>query len=52
MSSDQRQRFAGAKPCTPAGLIDHYTLLFHPLTLGTGTRLFEGAEGPADTYFV
>jgi dihydrofolate reductase len=24
-----------------AGLIDHYTLLIHPLTLGTGTRLFE-----------
>ena len=23
-------------------LIDHYTLLIHPLTLGTGTRLFEG----------
>ena len=26
-----------------AGLIDRYTLLIHPLTLGTGTRLFEGA---------
>lgn len=25
-----------------AGLIDHYTLLIHPLTLGGGTRLFEG----------
>ena len=25
-----------------AGLIDHYTLVIHPLTLGTGTRLFEG----------
>jgi dihydrofolate reductase len=25
-----------------AGLIDHYTLLIHPLTLGDGTRLFEG----------
>ena len=25
-----------------AGLIDRYTLLVHPLTLGTGTRLFEG----------
>jgi len=25
-----------------AGLIDHYTLLIHPLTLGSGTRLFEG----------
>ncbi|MFG1925138.1 dihydrofolate reductase family protein [Cryptosporangium sp. NPDC048952] len=25
-----------------AGLIDHYTLLIHPLTLGTGTRLFDG----------
>src|SRR5947207_425798 len=25
-----------------AGLIDHYTLLICPLTLGTGARLFEG----------
>jgi dihydrofolate reductase len=25
-----------------AGLIDHYTLLIHPLTLGSGIRLFEG----------
>ncbi len=25
-----------------AGLVDHYTLLIHPLTLGRGTRLFEG----------
>jgi dihydrofolate reductase len=25
-----------------AGLIDRYTLLIHPLTLGGGTRLFEG----------
>jgi dihydrofolate reductase len=25
-----------------AGLIDRYTLLFHPLTLGGGARLFEG----------
>jgi dihydrofolate reductase len=25
-----------------AGLIDHYTLLFHPLTLGSGKRLFDG----------
>ena len=24
-----------------AGLIDHYTLLICPLTLGSGTRLFE-----------
>jgi len=24
------------------GLIDRYTLLIHPLTLGTGTRMFEG----------
>lgn len=25
-----------------AGLVDHYQLLIHPLTLGSGTRLFEG----------
>jgi dihydrofolate reductase len=25
-----------------AGLIDTYTLLIHPLTLGTGARLFDG----------
>jgi dihydrofolate reductase len=25
-----------------AGMIDRYTLLIHPLTLGSGTRLFEG----------
>jgi dihydrofolate reductase len=25
-----------------AGLIDHYTLLIHPLILGSGRRLFEG----------
>ena len=25
-----------------AGLVDHYTLLIHPLTLGNGMRLFEG----------
>ncbi len=25
-----------------AGLIDHYTLLIHPLILGSGMRLFEG----------
>ncbi|WP_067649457.1 dihydrofolate reductase family protein [Nocardia harenae] len=25
-----------------AGLIDRYSLLIHPLTLGTGTRLFDG----------
>ena len=25
-----------------AGLVDHYTLLIHPLTLGAGLRLFEG----------
>ncbi|WP_306360268.1 dihydrofolate reductase family protein [Nocardia sp. CC227C] len=25
-----------------AGLVDTYTLLIHPLTLGSGTRLFEG----------
>ena len=28
-----------------AALIDHYTLLIHPLTLGSGSRLFEG-PGP------
>lgn len=28
-----------------AGLIDRYTLLVHPLTLGTGARLFDG-PGP------
>ncbi|MFD0581029.1 dihydrofolate reductase family protein [Dactylosporangium darangshiense] len=26
-----------------AGLIDRYSFLVHPLTLGTGTRLFEGS---------
>lgn len=26
-----------------AGLVDHYTLLIHPLTLGGGARLFDGA---------
>lgn len=25
-----------------AGLVDNYTLLIHPLTLGSGTKLFEG----------
>jgi dihydrofolate reductase len=25
-----------------AGLVDNYTLLIHPVTLGTGMRLFEG----------
>lgn len=25
-----------------AGLIDHYTLVIHPLTLGSGARMFEG----------
>jgi dihydrofolate reductase len=25
-----------------AGLVDHFQLLIHPLTLGGGTRLFEG----------
>nr|WP_212021804.1 dihydrofolate reductase family protein [Catenulispora pinistramenti] len=27
-----------------AGLVDRYVLLIHPLVLGTGLRLFEGAE--------
>jgi dihydrofolate reductase len=26
-----------------AGLVDHYVLLIHPLTLGSGIRLFDGA---------
>ncbi|MEV4596566.1 dihydrofolate reductase family protein [Amycolatopsis sp. NPDC049253] len=26
-----------------AGLVDRYTLLIHPLTLGTGARLFDGS---------
>jgi dihydrofolate reductase len=30
-----------------AWLIDRYTLLIYPLTLGTGTRLFEAAATPA-----
>jgi dihydrofolate reductase len=25
-----------------AGLIDHYTLVIHPITLGSGSRMFEG----------
>ncbi|ANZ43330.1 deaminase [Lentzea guizhouensis] len=25
-----------------AGLVDHYSLVVHPVTLGSGTRLFEG----------
>jgi dihydrofolate reductase len=27
-----------------AGLIDHYTLLIHPLAIGSGTRLFESSS--------
>lgn len=26
-----------------AGLIDHYTLVIHPITLGSGSRLFQGS---------
>jgi dihydrofolate reductase len=28
-----------------AGLVDRYVLLIHPLTLGTGLRLFDSADG-------
>ncbi|QUQ70968.1 dihydrofolate reductase family protein [Kutzneria sp. CA-103260] len=31
-----------------AGLIDTYTLLIHPLTLGSGTRLFDGPAPMAE----
>lgn len=31
-----------------AGLVDRYVLLIHPLTLGTGLRLFEAADGAAE----
>lgn len=31
-----------------AGLIDHYTLLIHPLTLGSGARLFDGPAPATD----
>jgi dihydrofolate reductase len=31
-----------------AGLIDHYTLLIAPLTLGSGSRLFEGPGPPTE----
>jgi dihydrofolate reductase len=31
-----------------ASLIDRYTLLIHPLTLGTGIRLFEGPAPPTE----
>ncbi|GAA4495135.1 dihydrofolate reductase family protein [Actinoallomurus oryzae] len=31
-----------------AGLIDRYTLLIHPLTLGGGKRLFDGSAPPAE----
>ncbi|MET1005701.1 MAG: dihydrofolate reductase family protein, partial [Propionibacteriaceae bacterium] len=32
-----------------ASLIDHYTLVIHPITLGAGRRMFEGAA-PLTTY--
>jgi dihydrofolate reductase len=31
-----------------AGLIDHYTLLIHPLTLGRGARMFDGPAPVAE----
>jgi len=31
------------------GLIDHYTLVIHPITLGSGTRMFEG-PAPLTTF--
>ena len=31
-----------------AGLIDHYTLLIHPLTLGSGARLFDDPAPPVE----
>lgn len=33
-----------------AGLVDVYTLSIHPLTLGTGTKLFAGGEEAYGTY--
>ena len=38
------RRFVGGtgRHGSAAGLIDRYTLLIHPLTLGSGTRLFDG----------
>jgi hypothetical protein len=35
-------RASPARTRTPAALIDHYTLLICPLSLGSGTRLFAG----------
>jgi dihydrofolate reductase len=32
-----------------AGLIDHYTLVIHPITLGSGRRMFEG-PAPLTTF--
>ena len=41
----ESQRYVKTRDLHAAGLVDRYTLLIHPLTLGSGTRLFE-AGGP------